>query len=104
MIINRYKITELLPETEALAALAEECSELAQAALKLRRSLDGTNWTPRTRSECVDNMQEEIGDVLCCLVVLGFMEEEQPVRDFLSPAKADRWLSRLEEHRKEAQP
>ena len=35
-----------LPKTEILAQLAEEAAELAQAALKLRRSLDGTNPTP----------------------------------------------------------
>jgi hypothetical protein len=29
-----------LPKTEILAQLAEEASELAQAALKLRRALD----------------------------------------------------------------
>lgn len=35
-----------LPEAEVLAQLAEEVAELAQAALKLRRALDGTNPTP----------------------------------------------------------
>ena len=37
------KISDILPKTEILAQLAEEASELAQAALKLRRALDGTN-------------------------------------------------------------
>lgn len=36
------KISDILPKTEILAQLAEEASELAQAALKLRRALDGT--------------------------------------------------------------
>jgi hypothetical protein len=31
------KISDILPKTEILAQLAEEASELAQAALKLRR-------------------------------------------------------------------
>lgn len=31
------KISDILPETEILAQLAEEASELAQAALELRR-------------------------------------------------------------------
>lgn len=103
MIISD-RIIEILPEPELLAALAEECSELAQAALKLRRFLDGTNWTPKTRIECIDSVWEELGDVLACLVAAGFLTEEQPVRDFLSKEKADRWLARLEAHRKEAQP
>ncbi len=36
------KISDILPDTEILAQLAEEASELAQAALKLRRALDGS--------------------------------------------------------------
>lgn len=36
------KVSDILPETEILAQLAEEASELEQAALKLRRALDGT--------------------------------------------------------------
>nr|DAM15180.1 MAG TPA: hypothetical protein [Caudoviricetes sp.] len=35
------KVSDILPKTEILAQLAEEASELAQAALKLRR---GTGW------------------------------------------------------------
>ena len=34
------KVSDILPKTEILAQLAEEASELAQAALKLRRALD----------------------------------------------------------------
>ena len=47
------KVSDILPETEILAQLAEEASELAQAALKLRRALDGTNPTPKDIEECV---------------------------------------------------
>jgi hypothetical protein len=46
------KISDILPKTEILAQLAEEASELAQAALKLRRALDGTNPTPKCVEEC----------------------------------------------------
>ena len=38
-------VSELAVE-EKLAGLAEECSELAQAAQKLRRVFDGKNPTP----------------------------------------------------------
>lgn len=41
------KVSDILPKTEILAQLAEEASELAQAALKMRRALDGTNPTPK---------------------------------------------------------
>lgn len=37
------KVSDILPKTEILAQLAEEASEVAQAALKLRRALGGTN-------------------------------------------------------------
>ena len=39
------KIKDYLPDAEIVAQLAEEASELTQAALKLRRVLDGTNPT-----------------------------------------------------------
>lgn len=50
------KISDILPKTEILAQLAEEASELAQAALKLRRALDGTNPTPKSVAECEANL------------------------------------------------
>lgn len=40
-------VLDYLPREEILAQLAEEASELAQAALKLRRALNGTNPTPK---------------------------------------------------------
>lgn len=46
------KISDILPKTEILAQLAEEASELAQAALELLRALDGTNPTPKSVNEC----------------------------------------------------
>lgn len=54
------KVSDILPKTEILAQLAEEPSELAQAALKLRRALDGTNPTPKSVEECLENIQEDI--------------------------------------------
>lgn len=53
------KVSDILPKTEILAQLAEEASELAQAALKLRRALDGTNPTPKSVEECEANLIEE---------------------------------------------
>lgn len=50
------KISDILPKTEILAQLAEEASKLAQAALKLRRALDGTNPTPKSVEECRNAM------------------------------------------------
>lgn len=39
------KIKQHIPQDELLAQLAEECAELSQAALKLRRALTGINPT-----------------------------------------------------------
>lgn len=38
-------VSDILPKTEILAQLAEEASELAQAALKLRRAIGRPAWT-----------------------------------------------------------
>jgi NTP pyrophosphatase (non-canonical NTP hydrolase) len=54
---------QYLPLTELLAGVAEEAAELAQAALKLRRVLDGTNPTPKSRAEAMLDFEEEIADV-----------------------------------------
>ena len=57
---------DVLPESEILAQMAEEAAELAQAALKLRRVLDGTNPTPMTEGAARNSLVEEYGDVLNC--------------------------------------
>lgn len=52
-----------LGECELLCQLAEEASELAQAALKLRRAITKRNPTPKTEQECRDALCEEVADV-----------------------------------------
>ncbi len=79
---------------EALAQLAEEAAELAQAALKLRRVLDGTNPTPVRQSEAIDRVAEEIGDVLLCARVAYFNPDSRGIRDAVRRKKA-RWAWRL---------
>ena len=54
---------QYIPLTELLAGVAEEASELAQAALKLRRVFDGTNPTPVSEEEAIDHFEEEIADL-----------------------------------------
>lgn len=91
-------IREQLSQEELLCQLAEEASELAQAALKLRRVYDGTNPTPVKRSEAFDNLKEEIADVELVLMVLGYdrsmlISEKYKRMD----AKLIRWANRLKE-------
>lgn len=54
------KISDILPKTEILAQLAEEASELAQAALKLRRALDGANPTPKSVADYITAKSEQV--------------------------------------------
>lgn len=91
-------IREMMPLAEVMTQLAEEASELAQAALKFRRTLSNSNPTPVTRREAEKKLLEEIADVKLCLHVAGF----EAVRHKISvnrtiTAKADRWLKRLME-------
>lgn len=66
-------IRSRVPGEELLAGLAEEAAELAQAALKYRRALDGTNPTPMPPKEAETELMEEVADVLLYLGVLGYV-------------------------------
>lgn len=92
------KVSDILPKTEILAQLAEEASELAQAALKLRRALDGTNPTPKSAEECRKAFEEEYADVVNCIIALDYMDDAAFERmQKMQHEKEIRWLSRLEE-------
>lgn len=92
-------IREKLPREELLGQLAEECCELGQAAMKLRRALDGANPTPVTVAEAEARVLEEAADVLLCLELAG----DYPGEYIASPEilrgmweKLERWGKRLE--------
>ena len=96
------KVSDILPKTEILAQLAEEASELEQAALKLRRALDGTNPTPKDVEECEMNLLEELADIKVALTV--YLADSKPcikarVSEEINKTaeiKLNRWLHRLE--------
>ena len=99
------KVSDILPKTEILAQLAEEASELAQAALKLRRALDRTNPTPKSVAECEANLMEEIADInnaVRALCNAWFGDDLDSESEFwnaeceIETVKYKRWLSRLE--------
>ena len=90
------EIMAQLGEPEVLAQLAEEASELAQAALKLRRALDGKNYTPKTIEECRENLNEEFADVAICASALRI--DTQWAR--MEP-KINRWYERLKKTEKQ---
>lgn len=92
------KVSDILPKTEILAQVAEEASELAQAALKLRRALDGTNPTPKSVEECRKAFEEEYADVVNCIIALDCMDDAAFDRmQKMQHEKEIRWLSCLKE-------
>ena len=86
--------------SERVAQLAEEAAELAQAALKYRRALDGVNPTPVTLDQAYNNLNEEVSDVLTCLISVtspSAMAEHWLDWNMTVGKKAARWRQRLEE-------
>ena len=57
-------LVEKIGEPAALELLAEECTELAHAALKLARAERGENPTPKPLKECYAAVLEEWADVV----------------------------------------
>lgn len=87
-----WSIQRMLPEEELLAQIAEEAAELSHAALKLRRVLDGSNPTPVTKENAIDDLIEEFGDTILAMRVYGL--DFQDVQD-ICLRKSARWLKRL---------
>ena len=94
------EIKDILPETEILAQLAEEAAELAQAALKLRRVLDGTNPIPVTETEARRNLVEECADVLNCLNYALDLPDKC-LCEAVRKQKMRRWRARLKSKQKD---
>lgn len=61
-----YELVYGLPKAEVLAQMAEELTEAAQAALKLRRAMDGANPTPISVDTGMKNLIEELADCQLC--------------------------------------
>lgn len=92
-------VMDQIGEPAFLLQLAEEYSELAQAALKLVRKMGGENPTPKTFEQCRSSLQEEMADVLLCID--QYLDEQES--DFtvwvyeIKKQKLERWKQRLEE-------
>lgn len=83
-------------QEELLAQLAEEATELAHAALKLRRAYSGQNPTPVSSQKAFENLLEEIADIYVCIHVLGLdwgVNQTRISRTMFS--KIERWADRL---------
>ena len=89
---------EVIGVPAMLEQLAEECSELSQAALKLARKYRGENPTPRSEMECLAALTEEIADVYCCLDQLKTLIDDERVTA-IKEQKMVRWRKRIEENK-----
>lgn len=67
---SNFEVIRTLGEPALLEQLAEECAELAQAALKLARKERGENPTPKTLGECFKDLIAEMADVQLCIWVV----------------------------------
>lgn len=95
-------IASRLSREDILCQLAEEASELAQAALKLRRVITGTNPTPMNYRDACDNLIEEIADVRAAeRVVICAGTEDTCTANLAIESKMEyktyRWAKRLRE-------
>lgn len=89
------QIVAALPRDELLGQISEECSELTQAAQKLRRAWAGT--TDKPESPALLDLAEESADVIVCIQTLeaaGLVEWDCIER--IAAYKSRRWLRRIE--------
>lgn len=90
----KHYVMDRLPQEELLAQLAEEAAELAHAALKLRRVLDGTNPTPVDYPTAVSSILEEVADVQLLIYLLDLERNPDEIVETMD-RKLLRWQSRL---------
>ena len=91
VMADKNYILSVLDARTLLEQLAEEASELAQAALKLIRAAEySNNPTPITLQEAEVGLDEELHDVLAVASLLGIIDYD----DDENP-KWKRWAERL---------
>ena len=94
VMADKSYILSVLDARTLLEQLAEEASELAQAALKLIRAAEySNNPTPITLQEAEVGLDEELHDVLAVASLLGIIDYD----DDENP-KWRRWAERLGKH------
>lgn len=88
------ELIDIIGKPAVLEQLAEECSELSQAALKLSRKYRDENPTPKPETLCIKDVTEEIADVMCCIQQLGGIVDWNEV-DHITKQKTTRWKDRI---------
>lgn len=90
MTENEHYILKKVSKPALYEQLAEECTELAQASLKMARKLRGENPTPKDENEIMTNIVEECSDVVGCLRIIGIHPDKATMAN-----KNERWVKRL---------
>ena len=83
-------------DMDTLLGLAEECSELSAAALKLMRAIEGK--TPKSQNICIIEFLEEFADVECMMATIANAKwfDDNRVEDVYK-TKVARWRWRLKQ-------
>lgn len=92
-------ILEMIGTAAMLEQLAEESAELAKAALKMARKIRNENPTPKSHTDCVANLQEEIADVELCISILPAALNDPAEVGRTMAAKHRRWIERLHDEK-----
>lgn len=85
-----------------LELCAEECVELAHAALKMARKLRGENPTPKSMDDILEDLTEELGDVqinIDKILEYGIVPKKDV--DAVKEFKRKRWEERLREKKQQ---
>jgi hypothetical protein len=94
---NLETISSLTKTVTLLDQLAEECTELAHAALKASRIMRGENPTPVNIREAESKLVEEWTDLCLVADVMGLNLDED-----IYDGKLNRWTARLNEVRNDS--
>ena len=86
-------VREQLSPADQFGQVAEEAVELAHAAMKMQRILNGTNPTPVTEKEAMGKVMEEICDLYNALEVLKL--DVSLKYEGIRKKKMARWVERI---------
>ena len=85
-------LRKVVPVKDAMVLLAEECGELAQAAIKYYRLSSKSIPTPLQEEEIREMLKEELTDILVTAEIAGIKRDAN-----LFDEKIDRWIARIKE-------
>ena len=88
-----WDVADKLGEQEILLQLAEECAEVSQAALKLRRAMEGL--TPISVEQARRQLIEEMTDVEVCKAALEYLTMNPLCSSCIGNQKINRWYDRI---------